>query len=389
MKKPHKSLKGLFRVSDQAGYLRFFSTIILFFIIWSLLAIIYSVYIPLGKLKLILVPNFYSSNLAESLFRDILNTYFSVFTLSILFLIIIIFWLSFITISAFYSRWIIFPSIKDNKDYLSYCAFSIPGIKHYQFPNDVLINTESKMIFSFPEGPLKASIKPGYALFASNKGICKTWVNPSDHDDLAVTIEHQDKIIDCFNINPGTLDILFENHFKDLFQSPYIKIDMAYSFPFPDTHDTPEQSLFMNLFSLCDSRNIQSIIEKVIIAEVKTAFLQFSKDSIVQIEQPKENEMKRGKEKRNIKSPNHHKTDAFFVSFIKNPEQRAVKRNRKRLMYLNNRLYPNIDSRQEEYKISSTLIESLNEILTKNIQGTMAYLFGSEIIEVKIIAIGE
>ncbi|MDP2966197.1 MAG: hypothetical protein Q8N39_09220 [Pelolinea sp.] len=391
MKKLHKSLKGLFLVNAQAGYLRLILTIILIFILWSLLAIISTVYNPLGKLNPILIPNFNSTSLALSLIRDILKAYLAVFTISSLLLIIFIFWLSFTTIAAFCSKINIYPSIKANKDYLSNCAFSIPGIKKYRYPNSDFINSEDEKSFSFPEGPLKASIKPKFVLFVSNRGIHKSWVNSSDYDDLEVSLEHQDKIIDCFNIEPTNLQVILENRKKDSFQSPRIKIELVYFFQLPVTQENINHTPILNLFEYCDSKNIQSIIEKVIISEVKATLTQFSlisKDPIF-FQHTQSFKNKRRPEKKSNKTQFGHKTDAFSVSFIQNPEKQVIKRNRKRPMYLTHRLYSNNDSDKEDNKITPSLIKSINELLTLNIRGTMINLFSSEIIEAKIIAFGE
>ena len=306
-------------------------------------------------------------------------------------MIIFIFWLSFITIATFYSRLFIFASIKEYKDYLSNCAFSIPGIKKYRFPADHFITSEGEKSLSFREGPLRASIKPKFALFVSNRGCYKNLVNSSDHEDLEVSLEHQEKVIDCFNVNPANLQIILENRITDLIHSPYVKIELAYFYQLPVIQENNNNTPILKLFEYSDSKNIRSIIEMVIISEVKATLAQFSlisKDPIFfQHNQSFEN--KKSLEKKFNKARFGHKIEAFTVSFINNPEKQVIKRNRKRPMYLTHRLYSHNDSDKEDNKITPSLIETLNELLTLNIRRTMINLFSSEIIEAKIIAIGE
>ena len=391
MKKLGESLKGLFIVNAQAGYLRFIFTILLIFILWSLLAIISSIYNPLGDLIPVVFTNINSSSLALSLFRDILKAYFSIFTLSILLLIIFIFWLTFVSIASFYSRLITLPTIKEYKNYLSSCAFSISGIKKYQFPDDHFMNSKEKISYSFPEGPIKASIKPKFALVVNNRGIYRTWVNSSDLDNMEKSLEYQDKIIDCFDVHSANLQITMENKIKEVFQSPLIKIELAYSYQLPVPQESNNQLPNLNLFELCDSINIRSIIEKIIISEVKATLTQFSMDSrnTLPFQYKKSPANKIIPEYNSDTIKPESKTNAFAINFFNNPEKQVVKRNRKRPMYLIHRFYYNINSDKFDSKISPTLIESLNDLLTQNIRRTMEYLFNSEIIEAKIIAIGK
>lgn len=384
-------MKGLFIVNAQAGYLRFIFTILLIFILWSLLAIISSIYNLLGDLIPAVFTNFNSSSLALSLFRDILKAYFSIFTISNLLLLIFIFWLCFVSIASFYSKLITLPTIKEYKNYLSSCAFSFPGIKKYQFPNDHFMNSKGEISFSFPEGPIEASIKPKFALIVKNRRIYKTWLNSSDFDNMEISLEHQEKIIDCFDVHSANLQITMENSIKEVFQSPLIKIELAYSYQLPVPKESNNQLPNLNLFELCDSINIRYIIEKIIISEVKATFTQFSMDSKntlpFQYKKSPANKIIPEYNSGTIKPKS--KTNAFAINFFNNPEKQVVKRNRKRPMYLIHGFSYKNDSDKDDSKISPSLIESINDLLTQNIRKTMVNLFSSDLIEAKINAIRE
>ncbi len=104
MKHLQNSLKDLVQVNPHAGYLRLGFMLISVFILWSVLAMISAAFNPLGNLNLHLIPDLPTSNLAVSLLMDILQAYFSTFTICCLALFIYIFYISFETIAVFYFR---------------------------------------------------------------------------------------------------------------------------------------------------------------------------------------------------------------------------------------------------------------------------------------------
>ena len=171
--KLNKFVKKCFQVNSQAGILRLFFTFILFFLFWSFLALISSIYNPLGKFNFSLFPYIASSNLAISLLNDMLTAYFSIFSLSILLLIIFTFTLSFFSVATLSSMFDESTSLKPNKELLSYDAFSIPSLKYYHFPMEYSSEVENNKSLIFPNGPLNASIKPGYALAINSFGFIK------------------------------------------------------------------------------------------------------------------------------------------------------------------------------------------------------------------------
>jgi hypothetical protein len=389
LKKLQKSFKEIVQVNPQAGYLRLFLAIVFIFGVWSLLAIIFTINHPLAKLNSFLIPNFNSSSLAVSLFRDILYAYLSIFTISTLILIFYIFWLTYTTAVIFYSRLNNFSTLKENRDYLSYCAFSIPGKMKYQFPNTYPISSKNEKTLSFPEGPLIAVVKPIFALFVNNQGIYKSWVNSNASDELEISLEHHDKVIDYFDIQPATINIDLKNPVKNIVFFPFLKINITYAFVLPDTRKIESNYPLINLIRYCDSNNFRLIIEKLIVLELNATVTQLSKDfrePLLQI-QPDENH--RPVNTRKNKSRELQNLDSFTPRFIKNPKLKTLKRNRKRLLYLTYKHLSHADSVIEDNKTLISVLETMNELFTQNIQNAMKNLFGSEIITAKINAIGE
>jgi len=383
VKKLQKSLKELAQVNPQAGYLRLFFLVILIFIFWSLLAIISTSFNPMGNLIFRKISSINSSNLAFSLFWDILKAYFSTFSISSLILFLSIFFISFETIADFYSKLISISSKRMSKNYLSNCAFSIPQICSYRFP-DYFINS-FKNKYSFPDGPLKAVLKPGYALFVRENGIYKTWINhKSSTDDSKLTLGHQDKIVDCFSISPATISI----YSGDIVQSKFIKIELAYSYNLPVDHESIDQS--KKMFELCDSKNMRSLIEKILVSEVKACIYQYSHNSSIPL--PFFNSQSLVDKKSNNKKLVRdfgQKANFVFINFMRKFKKRVVKRNRKRPIYLSPGFSPDNDFKVKGEDSPLSLIDTLNDSFTTNLLKTMGILFGANIINAKIIKIYE
>lgn len=380
MKNFRKSLKELVQVNTEAGYLRLIFLIILTFILWSLLAVIFATFNPLQNLAFGKILIFNSSNLALSLFRDILNAYFSLFTIAGLILFIFIFFISFDTVAKFYSRLKPLSSIKMSKNYLSNCAFSIPQIKVFRIPDD-FINFSSDI----PDGPLTAVIKPGYTLLVSTRGNYKTWINPKNNiDDLEVSLIHQEKIIDCYNINPASISF---NKEDNIHTKSFI-IELAYSFDLPNKHESLNP--LTKMFELCDSRSIREIIERVLVSEAKATFGHYYRNSGDRF--PFSNNQSQLKKIRNNQKFGiefGQKTIVIFLKLINRSKNQVIKRNRKRLLYLSPKPATIAVSKNKEYNLSQSLIDILNESFASNLQKPMRLLFGADIIRAKIIKINE
>lgn len=383
MKKLRKSLKELAQVNPQAGYLRLFFLVILIFIFWSLLAIISTSFNPLGNLISRKISSINSSNLAFSLFLDILKAYFSMFSISSLILFLSIFYISFETIADLYSKIISISSKRLSKNYLSNCAFSIPQTCSYRFPDYFNNSLENKI--SFPDGPLNAVLKPGYALFVRENGIYKTWINhKSNTDDSKFTLGHQDKIVDCFSISPATISISS----GDIIQSKFIKIELAYSYNLPVDHESVDQSKIM--FELCNSNNMRSLIEKILVSEVKACINQYFHNSSIPL--PFFNTQSLIDKKTNNKKLAKEfgqKANFVFINFMRKFRERVVKRNRKRPIYLSPGLSPDNDFKDKVEDSSQSLIDTLNDSFNTNLLKTTGILFGANIINAKIIKIYE
>jgi hypothetical protein len=389
VKKLQNTFSGLFQVNSQAGYLRLIFFILLLFIVWSFLAVISAVYNPLGNINLIQIQTSCSSNLAVSLFKDILNAYLSSFTISSLVLILFIFYTSFKTIVNLFCELKTFSLIKNNKDYLLNCAYSIPPLPKYHFPEDFL-EPRVKESISYPEGPLKADLKPGFTLFIYKQGTFRTLVNSSDNEELEISLSHQEKIIDCFNLKPSNLEVVINNQ-SDGFLWPNTRFDLVYSYELPFDDEVKNQLPLINLFKLCDSNNLSFIIESLITSVIMSTLTQ-NKLCLRDISPFPTN--KSQNEKHIIKNDlplnqSNHQMDVFPFRVKKPNEIYRLKRNRKRPIYILPMIKTKNISNTEDKLNSLNFFDAFNELLSINLRETMSFLFGAEIIKVEIINISE
>jgi hypothetical protein len=389
VKKSQNILSELFQVNSQAGYLRLIFFILLFFIIWSLLAVISAVYNPFANLNLIKISASSSSTLAVSLFRDILNAYLSSFTLSCLALILYIFYTSFKTNINLFCELKTFSLNKNNKDYLLNCAFSVPPLPKYHFPED-LIDLRANKSFSFPEGPLIADLMPGFALYIYRQGTFRTLVNSSDNKNLEISLSHQEKIIDCFNLKASNLEVVINNQNNDFFW-PNTRVDLVYSYQLPFDDKVKNQLPWINLFKLCDSNNLSFIIENILTSVIMSTLTQ-NKLGLRDISPFPSNKSQDHKHiiKNNLThNQSNHQMDVFLFRVKKSNEIHYLKRNRKRPIYIPPMIKTKNISKPEDKLNSLNIIDAFKQLLSINLRETMNFLFGAEIIKVEIINICE
>jgi hypothetical protein len=387
----NKFAKKFFQVNSQAGFLRLFFTFISFFLFWSFLALINSIYSPLRNFNFSLLPQIVSNNLAISLLNEMLTAYFSIFSLSILSLIIFTFILSFLTIAFLSSILDGSTSLKLDKDLLSYDAFSTPSLKYYRFPLEYSSEWKNDKSLIFPKGPLNASIEPGYALLINSFGSNKVLVNSNTDKDLNINLHYQEKVIDCFNIEPVKLEFIFDNPSKRPDRSSKLKFNLSYSYQVQDLANANDQSPINKFFEHFDSTNIRTILEKLIISEVRSAFSKvapeskaFSSVSTIPLSENK------AIDKLHVDmKPHQKKHKNFSFRIIHYPCFPAATRNRKRQMYLNPILQGKLEIDDKSVYISPPYLESVNSILLENFNNAIAYFFASNVIKLKIISIEE
>lgn len=381
------SLKDLVKVNPHAGYLRLGFMLISVFILWSVLAMISAVFNPLGSLNLHLIPDLSTSNLAVSLLMDILQAYSSAFTICCLALFIYIFYICFETIAVFCFRLNPQQPIKNIKAYLTNCAFSIPQKDKLNLPNDSYLSGKEKTL-SVSEGPFNAVVKPGYALFIKKHGKIRPQIIFGGKDNKEVFLDHQDKVIDIYNIAPVSISLHLENNMEDIFQSPFINVELTYFYDFSHRQDTAEQ--FSNLFQSCDSNSLRPTLDRIISLEIKRAINQYSQNSF-NIGSPSENHPQKIQNTTDNKftfNQHSHTPDNYSFHFKKNLDKNAIRRNRKRLVYVSPG-FGRLSELNEKKIHSENMTERINEILKVNFLQTMDVLFGTKIISVKIISISE
>lgn len=160
---------NLLEVSKQAGKLRVALFVVIFFIMWSLFAIISANVFPSNPLFF----NYFESqkgSLAHSIFFEMLSYYFSIFTISSLILIIISLCSGFFLIKS------IIQTLSDDIDpapirnYLLQCAFSIPKFPKYNISNVQFQGSDEYKRLKELGGPAYISYEPEIILIISKAG---------------------------------------------------------------------------------------------------------------------------------------------------------------------------------------------------------------------------
>lgn len=375
-----KSLRELFRVNLEAGLLRLFLAAVLIFILWSLLAILSASFDPLGNLEISNTLGFNSQNLALSLFIDIINAYFSIFTISLIILFFIIVFFGFETIADFYSHLKSLPSNRISKNYLSHCAFSLPKRKKFLFPDHLNNPTDD-----YPSGPFEAVIKPGFALLVgSRENYSVKFNNRIDSENFEVSLTFREKILDCFNLNPASISFNIDD--QSFVKSFFIEVEYVYDLP----SGQENMAKFANMLALCDSGKIRKIIENNLISEIKVALGQYFRNSSGFTANPFKQvyEEPIGK-KENTSKELDQKKYSMVINFYKKVKDQVIKRNRKRPVYLNPSHSVAASPKNYEENLSPSIRDQINDLLAMNLQSSMLTLFGTNIIVAKINKIQE
>ena len=334
---------------------------------------------PLESLNLGNILGLHSQNLALSLFWDIIKAYFSTFTILLVILFLFITFLSFDSITDFYTELKSFPSKKISKDHLSFCAFSLPKRKEFLFPDD--FNYSSGNI---PDGPLEAVIKPGYALLMSCGSNYSVKFNYGENlNNFHLSLAFREKIIDCFELNPASISFTAEGQ---NFSKSFL-IEVAYSYEL--LIDNENMTNFANMLAQCDSRKIRKIIESILISESKIALSHYFRDSSGSSPLLLGQSSEKSFDENDIKTAELNQKKHSIFNFYKRIQGQGIKRNRKRQVYLSPSLEATSIFIDHEKSPSTTLKDQLNELLEINLRRTLITLFGINSIKAKVLNIHE
>lgn len=374
-----KPLKEFFQVNHEAGLLRLFLAVILTFILWSLLAAISALFKPLGSLNFGNILDINSQNLALSLLLDIINAYFSTFSISLLILFLLIAYTSFDSISNFYKSLKSFSSKRVSKNHLSSCAFSFPKRKMFLFTKEYI-----KYPGNIPDGPFEAAIESGYAILVSNGVNYSVEFNKDGNsDNFVVSIPFRKKIVDCFSLNPASISFKTEEQIS----TKSFLIEVAYSYNLPS--DNENLAKFASMLALCDSGKIRKIIENILISETNVSLSQYLRNSLGSSAPTLEQVSEKPIHKNENKTEEIDQKKHTIFNFYKIIQDQGIKRNRKRLVYLPPSPKVASISINNEENLSTSLKDQLNELLSKNLQSTLLTLFGTVSLNAEIINIQE
>jgi len=370
-----KSLKDLFLVNHEAGILRLFLAAALIFVLWSLLAVISSAFDPFGSMDFRNILGINSENLALSLFLDIFDAYFSIFSFSLILMFLLIVLLSLDIVADFNLRLRSLQLKNISKKYLTSCAFSFPGRKKLLFPDDRFKASED--IF---DGPLKAGIKPGCALLLKSKPSYSLIYNSGENlENIEISLAFREKIIDCFNMNPASIAFFV----KDQSQSRSFLVDASYDYDLPT--ETGNMVKYASMLALFDSNNFREIIENLLVTETNLTLHQYFRSHPESSAYPSQ-EMQDDPIENNDKFSKEFKQKKYsrIVNFYKKGNGHGLKRNRKRTIY--SRPISEVPSliKVQEKNLSSSVMDELNELLEINLQNTLISLFGTGCLKAKI-----
>jgi len=375
-----KSLKDIFQVNHEAGILRLFLAAALIFILWSLVALISASFDPFGSKDLHNILGINSDNLAFSLFLDIFDAYFSIFSFSLISLSLLIALVSLDIIAVFNLRIKSLKTIYHSKNYLTFCAFSFPRRKKVLFPDDRFNVTEDTV-----DGPLKASVKPGYALLVKRNTEYSLVFNACDNlENIEKSLAFRDKIIDCFNINPGSIPFIV----NDQILSRSFFVEVAYDYDLPAGKKNIIK--YASMLALFDADNFYEIIKSLLMAETEFSLNQYLRnhsESFTYTLQEANDDPSEKKE--NISKEVRQNNYSQLFNFHKKDFRNGLKRNRRRPIYPKPISAASALLRDHENNSSLSLLDELNKLFEINLQTALKTLFGTVFLKAKISHIQE
>jgi hypothetical protein len=203
MTKPMGIKREILKVDPQAGYLRLALWVISLFIIWSLLAYIYSLANPLPTYPdLWPVAANNADNLAADLWQDILSNYFSTFTLLNLAIVLLLAKTAFSATAHFLARSLQLSDSRSAQRFLRSCLFSLQDYPLLDTSDSDFLNSDIWKILSGIGGPCYLLLEQDSAVLTEDHNGYAQVVFPKAEEDHIVFFQQGEKAIQVLPNHP-------------------------------------------------------------------------------------------------------------------------------------------------------------------------------------------
>lgn len=355
--------------------LKIFLTILSVFIVWSILAIITNIINPFPEIRLVYLGSGESTSLAQSIFSDILNSYFSFFSITVLCFFSLSLNLGFKLSDSFFRE---FFSIKLHGKPLKAFLYKLFLNSHIEPIN--LVSMEKINFFvksgSHVIGPAQINLRAGFAaLIKIRGGENRILLSKGNH---YLEISAEEKLIDIYNFNDSQITIQINN--PQLFQDKR-SIEVKYKI-LPDLRSSTTNAKFGNVLEYLDSKNLYDIIDSIILLEFQSLQklmekLHFSSAKITG----------ESTNKKQIDNTGFFHNLSLPLNNI-SKKRLNIERNRKRRLYTHpSKISPVIESDSVEVE-NRAVIEKFKSLLTTQIRETVMQLFGIELFKIVGFQIG-
>ena len=384
MKDFNKISKGFFAVNRKAGFFRMLFIVLCFLILWSFLAIFFSVIKPMGFFALSIYPKIETSNLAISILGDILKAYFSIGALASLLLILLFFWLSTNPVLNFFN--VLFPEfpVKTIKQHLFFQAFSLGAVPEFPLSTNYTSCQRSELNKIFPNGPMKIKIDPGFSLILKNNEKYSGISNFESRKPLDVLLGHDDEFILGMKNISKTLKVTIPDPKLLFSNSPFINILVTYSYPYLPQIELNNDRKMTNFVIGLNAKKLEPIVETIISMGTFQSFNDYNTLKMSMQSTQSESHPLQSKEKV-VGNQQFYAIRFLGISF----KQINIKRNRKIPMYPYYRAIKQTDTNIDNRATIATNMQTLASLINSNVRQHMLYLIGSNLINLTIISIGD
>jgi len=362
------------------GILKLVIMIMLFFIIWSILAIISTTWNPYGPFNFGLPITSENRILSQSILSDIIASYFSFFTISHLLLLSLVVLFCYFLVRNLGKYIFSYSPYHSTARIFFSRLFAFNGnllidLSNLHSPNS-LLNSHS-----ITYGPAQVIIPPYSAAIIQDKNNQLRIITVLGIDNNPVIINSWEKLIEIIDIKNGSSSINIKG-----INLPFSgkRICLKYRYLTDKTTNAVNNSI-STFVKVCNSGNYRMMIESIIQFESLSLLNQYQ-NSLNKNQHTAGRNIKQVGDNNSVRIKRLHRQ--FYYVPPKNKLPLFLTRNRKRHPNFYNINNKNKPAYNVEKAIPQDELTSIVHALSRNVDRTMIHLFGSKIIEIVDYQIG-
>lgn len=399
MKKTKNIFYEIMEIDPQNGKLRLIFGFIIFFIIWSFFALAAALYDPFPTISSLWPNNLNNStNLASDLWNEIIASFFSVYTISYLLMLMLAFIAAYLLVKTFVS----FAAQTTRKTFagkfLRSCAFSIPDYLNLNTAKSDFENSDEFRIINSLGGPFYLQLSaPSAAILQNNAGEFRT-VPPPQAESETILIGHQERISALLDTNEKQTTMTFDTLCQDGRKVLIKKMCISYSI-IPS-----EKRLFMSgtresgkvisqIAMIAQATNWDNFIAQNLRLNLNAILLNYSSLEIQNhIEQAKANAAPLQPAPAPLNShlshsiPQHGRLYPLPTGYYRRPDTGIILRNRRRSILPELRKYKEIEFESEAIPENGA---DFKQILSEQLTDSFNSIFSIPVIQFTILKTGE